>query len=341
MDCLKDYIGIRATSPAVGRPAPESGLFINDLPGITIAQLSDLSNSDQSGFLDLWDAVQRRAARVFETGFTNAMSRKFRLKKITEAYKLAETIDPDTTFAPLSGELRGIYMDCYIGRSAFHHIPLSVVRIYLPDTPANVSPLSIQLKVYDVQDDKLTELDSYAVSLTTGWNTVYINKKYYDSRTLYIAYDASAIQSASIPLDSLDLNPYQYADLAQFFSHIYINGATYDSATGRFTATSDETYGMTATLGLQCSFDTLVCNYKQNLAVAWWYLLGSELMKERIYTDRVNRYTTVDLSKARELMQSLHADYMNELMTFVDSINLQNDWCVECDTMVRTVEFLP
>jgi hypothetical protein len=84
-----------------------------------------------------------------------------------------------------------------------------------------------------------------------------------------------------------------------------------------------------------------VCNYRQNLAVAWWYLLGSELMKERIYTDRVNRYTTVDLDRARELTQRLYADYMNELLTFVDSVDLQRDWCIDCDAIVKQVEFLP
>ena len=93
--------------------------------------------------------------------------------------------------------------------------------------------------------------------------------------------------------------------------------------------------------GLQCAFDVLVCNYKQNLAVAWWYLLGSELMKERIYTDRVNRYTTVDLDKARELNARFYADYMNELLTFVDSIDLQRDWCIDCDAMIKLVEVLP
>jgi hypothetical protein len=108
-----------------------------------------------------------------------------------------------------------------------------------------------------------------------------------------------------------------------------------------FNESTDESYGITATLGLQCSFDVLVCNYRDNLAVAWWYLLGSELMKERIYTDRVNRYTTVDLDKARELTQSLYRDYMNELLTFVDSVDLQRDWCIDCDAIVKQVEALP
>jgi hypothetical protein len=340
MDCLIDYIGVRYTQTG-SLPAPltpESGLYINDLPGITIAQLSDINNSDQATFLDLWAAIQRRSARIFETTFTNAMAKKFRLRKITEAFKLSEAVDLTATYPAVSGELRGIYMDCFVDKSAFHHIPVSTVRLYL-DHSVTV-PATIDLKIYEVHDDKLTLLDTFPIHATaTGWSSVTINKKYYDSQTLFIAYDASAITSASIPLDSYDINPDLYGDLAQFFSHIFINGATYRN--GHFAQSTDETYGLTATLGLQCSFDVLVCHYRQNLAVAWWYLLGSELMKERIYTDRVNRYTTVDLDRARELMQRLYNDYMNELLTFVESVDLQRDWCIDCDAIVKQVEFLP
>ena len=333
MDCLIDYIGVRTT----GQPVPESGLYINDLPGITIAQLSDINNSDQATFLDLWAAVQRRSARIFETTFTNAMSKKYRLKKITEAFKLSETVDTTTSYPPANLQLRGIYMDCFVDKSAFHHIPVSTVRLYLD--PAHSFPGSMTLYIYEVHDDTLAELDHFTFATTAGWNTILVNRKYYDSRTIYICYDASLVTSASIPLDSYDLNPYLYGDLSQFFSHIFINGATYTD--GHFAQSTDETYGLTATLGLQCSFDVLVCNYKQNLAVAWWYLLGSELMKERIYTDRVNRYTTVDLDRARELTQRLYNDYMNEMLTFVDSVDLLRDWCIDCDAIVKQVEFLP
>lgn len=339
MDCLIDYIGVRytATGSLPAPVVPESGLYINDLPGITIAQLSDINTSDQATFLDLWAAIQRRSAKIFETTFTNAMAKKFRLKKITEAFKLSETVDGTVTFPAIAGELRGIYMDCFVDKSAFHHIPLSKVRLYLP--ASGTLPATLDLRVYEVHDDTLTLLDTFTQPVSAGWNTYQINKKYYDSRTLYIAYDASQIDSASIPLDSFDLNPYLYGDLAQFFSHIFINGARYSG--GHFSESTDETFGLTATLGLQCSFDVLVCNYRENLAVAWWYLLGSELMKERIYSDRVNRYTTVDLDKARDLTQRLYNDYVNELATFVDSVDLLRDWCVDCDAQVKQVEFLP
>ena len=215
-----------------------------------------------------------------------------------------------------------------------HNPYIDKVHLYLASAPSDPLPLHI----YEVHDNKLTLLDTFTITATSGWNDITLNKKYADSAMLFIAYDASTIDSVQLMLDSQDLDGRFWASYDWFWSHLYIQGASY--AGGQMTEGYD-TFGLTATIGLQCSFDVLVCNYKKELATAWWYLLGSELMKERIYTDRVNRYTTVDLERARELTQSLHNDYMNELLTFVDSVDLISDWCIECDAIVKQVEFLP
>ena len=47
------------------------------------------------------------------------------------------------------------------------------------------------------------------------------------------------------------------------------------------------------------------------------------------------------LDRARDLTQRLYNDYMNELLTFVDSVDLLRDWCIDCDAIVKQVEFLP
>ncbi|MBS1686118.1 MAG: hypothetical protein JSS76_15340 [Bacteroidetes bacterium] len=59
MDCLIDYIGLRTQ----GGTAPESGMYINDLPGITVSQITDIANSEHATFLDVWNTVQRRSAK--------------------------------------------------------------------------------------------------------------------------------------------------------------------------------------------------------------------------------------------------------------------------------------
>jgi hypothetical protein len=331
MDCLIDYIGLRTQ----GAATPESGMYINDLPGITVAQLTDIANAEQATFLEVWNTVQRRSSKIFETAFTNAMSKKYRLKKISESFQLSSTVDTTVTTPMQSGTLRGILIDCYYIKSPFHYIPLNKVHLYI-GSPVPSSP--IPLYVYEVHDNNLTLLDTFSVTAVAGWNDITINKKYADSAMLYIAYDATEVDSVQLLLDSQDLDGRFWASYDWFWSHLYIQGASY--AGGQFTEGYD-TFGLTATIGLQCSFDVLVCNYKNELATAWWYLLGAELMQERIYTDRINRYTTVDLSRAKDLRAQLKQDFMNELLTFVDSIHLTGDWCIECDAQVKRVEAIP
>lgn len=332
MDCLKNFIGVRGG----GGADPESRLYINDLPGITLAELSALNNSDQTNWQALWASVQTRAAKVFTTQFTNYMNAKYKLKKTTEQYFTSNVPDMTTTYAPVSGQLRGLFMDCYIYKSAFHYIPIDVVNVYFPN--AN----SFTLNIYEVENGNTLTAEplwsSGAIVGTVGWNRVFVGKKFYNNRTIFIAYDATEITSQSIPLNGVDLNPLML-NLRAFFNHVFIGGKTYQD--GQFLDQAEEAFGISTTLGLKCDYDNLVCNNRFDLALAFWYLLGAELMTERLYSDRINRYTTVDIDMARELNRAFREAFANEMQTYVSSIDLKTDWCIECDAPIIRVERLP
>ena len=133
MDCLIDFIGLRTQ----GAPTPDSGMYINDLPGITVSQITDIATTEQATFLDVWATVQRRSAKIFETAFTNAMAKRYRLKKITEAFQLSSTVDTTITTPAQTGTLRGLLIDCYYLKSPFHYIPIDKVHLYLASAPSD------------------------------------------------------------------------------------------------------------------------------------------------------------------------------------------------------------
>ena len=62
MDCLQNRIGI------MGCDAPTEGvqLFINQLPGISIENISALVDDEQKTFLKLWEDVTLRSLKKFE-----------------------------------------------------------------------------------------------------------------------------------------------------------------------------------------------------------------------------------------------------------------------------------
>lgn len=80
MECLIDYIGLRYC----GNEEPESGVFINSLPGISIESIDKIATSDQVTFLGVWADVQKEAATIFYTDF---------IEKLSTCYKLAPYCD--------------------------------------------------------------------------------------------------------------------------------------------------------------------------------------------------------------------------------------------------------
>ena len=61
-------------------------------------------------------------------------------------------------------------------------------------------------------------------------------------------------------------------------------------------------WGMIVTSTIGCSFEGLICANKNTFDAAYWNLLGLELMIEQIYTDRLNKYTTIRREEAKLLV---------------------------------------
>jgi hypothetical protein len=72
----------------------------------------------------------------------------------------------------------------------------------------------------------------------------------------------------------------------------------------------------------------LACEYKDLLSTSLWYLLGRELMTERIYSDRINRYTTIDREQAIELRDHYQVTFENELAAAVQGIDVEHSDCI-------------
>lgn len=91
-----------------------------------------------------------------------------------------------------------------------------------------------------------------------------------------------------------------------------------------------------------CDYTELICNNKQRLAVAWKYLLGAQLMLFRIYSPRINRFTTIDAEQAKELLGMYQVEYEKSLSQAVKLIDVSSCTdCMECGGNPETVTWLP
>jgi hypothetical protein len=88
--------------------------------------------------------------------------------------------------------------------------------------------------------------------------------------------------------------------------------------------------------GLQ---DDFFCDNKDKLAMPLLYFLGAEIMFERMYSSRINRYTTIDAKKAVELRKEFLSEYKNQLKSSLEIIN--GDMCSETGQVMTYIESIP
>ena len=89
MNCLSNYIGLRGC----GTSTSLSGLYINDLPGISLKQIVSLTNEEEATYLDMWNMIQRRAESRFSLDVREAMTKYYKLNSLMQGINLGNIID--------------------------------------------------------------------------------------------------------------------------------------------------------------------------------------------------------------------------------------------------------
>lgn len=89
-----------------------------------------------------------------------------------------------------------------------------------------------------------------------------------------------------------------------------------------------------------CDYDTMICANDTVLVQPWKYCLGVWLMIFRQNTDRVNRYTTIDLKQAGELRDFYQVEYERSLSQGVKLMDTST-CCMSCGGNPEYVYTLP
>lgn len=93
-------------------------------------------------------------------------------------------------------------------------------------------------------------------------------------------------------------------------------------------------------LNCDCDYDTLICENLEVLTQSWKYLLGIWLLLFRINSNRLNRFTTIDVPQAKELKDYYQAEYEKFLHSSVLCMDISScELC--CGGNPETVTWLP
>lgn len=212
-----------------------------------------------------------------------------------------------------------------------------------------VSALSLAapvVKLFDIEYG--TILDSYTIaSPQKGWNSIQVNK-YYTSYRVMLGYDGTLINSVSqnISNDMLQL----WGGIVDFFAGYLNNKAiirglvTPNLQTPLYPNYNQafNIFGLTAVFSIQCRYDALVCNNKDNFTLPLWWLYGIEVLTEALYTNRLNKYTTVQKKELAYLRSDYEAEFASSFDIAVSGLDLnEDDVCLECFQKRQIHEMTP
>jgi len=340
MECLRNYIGVQGCNEAPSI----SGLYINQLSGISLRMMDFIADDDQENFVGVWNDVQDRALKRFATDVRAMFQKRYRLKSLRNAVEMAKNYSPDLSGA--SGQYRGVTINI----SGQHGAPFgcsNLEQIYLQRIAFFAKAQNIvTLKVFDLATGaQIFSKSLPAVNVVVdAWNVIEV-EQYFNAKEIFIAIDATNFTTVTSDISDLR-NSLRYTPTG---CNIEIDGGVANvGPTVSQVTKGNNAHGLAITFAITCSYEKIVCNNREIFGQALLYCLGVELMNERIFSDRLNEYTAFDRNKARELRQLFSAYYqggtiddmtiVGTLYQCVDGIQLStNDGCIECDAPVNSI----
>jgi hypothetical protein len=344
MDCFKGYIGLRGCNSI----EPASGMYINDLEGINLENIERISDGDQLTYVNVWRDVENRGLRKFTNLITAYFRTKYRIKKLLDRYYFGQ-YKQETTTAP-AAELRGIEIKLNPDQTDAEISPFITFQFTHLQFWATADA-TIDFKIIDLESRDELWAESIDV-VANKWNDInaqFTAPALQFTRRIGFVYDATTVTSADTFL-SQDTGSDDCCDGGWVCGcgcnlsgccDAKIRGIRIDAGTLYETYAVNNTFALRGFSSLRCSYDGLLCANRDLFAVALWYYLGAEMMRERMHSSRINKFTTVDRNKAKELKEAFDEVWQMEMEVVVDAIDLNaENCCIECTPLVGYEETL-
>lgn len=333
MECLRDYIGNRWC----GATAPPSGLYIQDLEGISLKSITSLADAQQANFTGVYADIQTRALLRLGDDFKALMGRRKKIRNVIDTISLpASNINVDSTDIDsyTADDHVGIKVSIDYGidekytASPLAGIYVQNLWVYLP---GSVTGDTVTVRIRDLDNATLPAdwLWETTITAADGWNKVEVNQTFTNdifdkSRNLFCGYYVTTDNGTVPPVYYTIPDTHNDGTCCE----MRIVGAKL--ADDLTLTESDQSWGVAATIAVRCSWDSFVCSNKDLFRRPLLYALGVETMREQMYSERLNEFTTIRANKAAELLEKFTADYNAALAATVEGIDVDCDCCVEC-----------
>jgi hypothetical protein len=320
MNCLDNVIGIdRKCTPVT----PSSGLYIQDLPGISLKIANAAIDEETVSGISLIEEKISFAQNAILAQLRNSLANKVRVKSIIENDTIGYYQNNLQPIPLEAGKYKGIkasinnypHLDFFIGK-IYLQLNAVVTTNTLPiTTTANIPTAVIVNKSYSAKRQKQALLicidsevaGSYKTNVTASKCSSCSDSGYSNK---YISFSGSQISKVSQKIESnLESN----------------NG----------------TNGLSIEYSLNCSLENFLCTMGNQLAWALLHKVGSELMRELKYSRRLNSIVVLDREDNEKMLEDFEAEYMASMSAIINNIKVPNDICFECNSRIRQTTVIP
>jgi len=316
--CFDDFITIGKSFPS------RSGLYATNIPGVTLALFDDLTKDEQEDYIECWNDLYSNAQANFIADVQGKLADKFHIDLKLVSRETSEFIKDENTFDGLAGLTLQYHLPKYA--------KLQVLTIEVFGIESYASPKFV---IRFFKNDHFGELlYTKSVELVPGRNTIDIFQDF-EVDKLFIAYSSN------------DYRLYK-SENKYFYDGSYPWGFDKFSCTfpicvgSNISVTQSNGGGLNANFVVYCSIEKFICKNINLFKKAFLSRIGIDLIRERVLTDRFNRFTTLTTERANELAGYYQNEYDKDLDNSIRNLRIQEDpICFECKSTVSSTSLLP
>lgn len=310
--CYQNFITVRQGCEDI---TPTSGLYIEDLPGISIQSAAMMAEEKYSNGVDLIHDKVIHAIQLLESAVQQRMMMMG--YKLPPAPKTREICDfSKTQVNGTSSFDRGVRL--YQNNLTSPYSCLFINRIY-------IKTQTTATKTVNVQDKDGNVIQSYTIDLKANeLYTIEANLCVYDTLT-YIVMDNSDVVTFKTSCWNGDCCHWDYQKRhSKYYS---VNGWDGQHC-------SKEGYGIGVDVGLRCDLSSLMCDVLPYIKMAVLYKTGAEILKELKASRRLSIVTIANQEWAEETIPVWEEYVEDELNTIIPTLMYtlkDNDpVCIQC-----------
>lgn len=337
MSCLDNLIGVRGKCEA---DTPSSGLYVQDLVGMTIANAdASITEERQSGIQLIQDKINFAIEAVKHEVY-NQLSPYWRANSLIDQDTVGYYKDNLPSLATEAGYYRGqsIKLD-----GKYVSVFISTVRLQMAVAG------TVSFKIYDL----LTGLEVHTFDIVTTSNNeigeAVVNKTFTSTGgrlRLFIGYP-STVASFENSMSG-KWGCYGCGDWGRYscatnprpsFSGSKI--ATGSSKVQSNILSSNTGNGISITYSIQCDMGQYLCTMANLLAWPILHKTALEILRETLYSKRLNSVVTLYGKDTAELIAYYEGEYKNSLSNIFNNMRTPTDSCFQCKERVRWKTQIP